>query len=360
MPVAPSFQDLLDQGQAEALARRGDLLFADGDVSLAQLHAGAAMADANVRHTAQSFAATFIDLAKGDDLTALVDDHLNLQRQAPTAATVTVSFTRTSGGGAGSIPSGTVVATVQGADGAEIRFATTGAIAVGAGNNGPFTITATATTTGRTTNAAAGTITRILATLFDSTFSVTNAATAAGGNNEESDEQLRVRARAFWQTLRRGTLAALEFGALTVAAVRVAKASEDASGLVLVVVTDEDGNSNAEMVAAVEVELNNWRAAGCVVQAAGGTLLIVNVAVLLTVDDGVDIAAITPDLEDAITGRFLKWRMGDTVHIDQLKAAVINVDPDGINKATFSAPADDVVPTAYQVPRVGTITIGEA
>lgn len=360
MPVAPSFQDLLDQGLAEATARRADLLFAEGDVTLAQLHAGAAMADANVRHAAQSFAATFIDLAKGDDLTALVDDHLNLQRQAATAATVTVRFTRTSGGAGGVIPAGTVVATAIGADGTDVRYATDAVINVGAGSNGPFDIAATATTTGRTTNAAAATVTRILASLFDSTFSVTNPAAAAGGNNEESDEQLRVRARAFWQTLRRGTLAALEFGALQVPAVRVAKATEDATGLVLVVVTDEDGNSNAEMVAAVETELVNWRAAGCVVQVAGGTLLAVDVAALLTIKLGLDIAAMTPDLEDAVDGRMRKLRMGDVLYLDQLVAAIIGVDPDGINAVDFTAPVADVVPTAYQVIRPGVLTFGEA
>ncbi len=359
MPVAPSFQDLLDQGQAEALARRGDLLFADGDVSLAQLHAGAAMADANVRHAAQSFAATFIDLAKGDDLTALVDDHLNLQRQAATAAVVTARFARTSGGGAGTIPIGTVVATAQGADGAEVRYATTAAVSVGSGNNGPFDVSATATTTGRESNAAAGTVTRILGTLFD-TFTVTNPAAAAGGNNEESDEQLRVRARAFWQTLRRGTLAALEFGALQVPAVRVARATEDESGLVFVVVTDEDGNSNAEMLYAVEAELENWRAAGCVVQVAGGTVLLVPIAVLLRVREGVDITAMAPDIEDAIEGRMAKLIMGDVLYLDQLTAAIINVDPEGIDEVTFTAPTANVTPTRYQVVRVDSIAIGEA
>ena len=52
--------------------------------------------------------------------------------------------------------------------------------------------------------------------------------------------------------------------------------------------------------------------------------------------------------------------MGDVLYIDQLKAAVIDVDPDGINKADFSAPAGDVTPTAFQVIRPGVITIGAA
>ncbi len=360
MPVAPSFSDLLAQGQAEALARRGDLLFADGDVSLAQLHAGAAMADAAVRFSAQCFAATFIDLAKGDDLTALVDDHLNLQRQAATAATVTARFVRTSGGGAGDIAAGTTIATVTAADGTEVRFTTNAIVNVPLADNGPFSVTATASVVGRDGNVAAGTVTRILATLFDSTFSVTNLAVAAGGNNEESDEQLRLRARTFGLTLRRGTLAALEFGALQVASVRVSKASETSTGLVLVVVTDEAGNSNAQMISDVEVELENWRAAGCIVQVYGGTILLVPVTAVLTVAAGVDVAALVPDLETAITGRFLKYRMGDKVWRDQVKHAIIDVDPDGIEAAALTLPADDVTPTAFEVPRVGAITITEA
>lgn len=360
MPVAPSYTDLLAQGQAEALARRGDLLFADGDVSLAQLHAGAAMADAAVRFGAQCFAATFIDLAKGDDLTALVDDHLNLQRQAATAATVTARFSRTSAGAAGNIPAGTTITTVTGADGTEVRFTTDAIINYGAGNNGPFSVNATCTAVGRDGNVAAATISRILATLTDSTFSVTNLATAAGGNNEESDDQLRLRARTFWLTLRRGTLAALEFGALQVASVRVSKASETTTGLVLVVVTDEAGNSNAQMISDVEVELENWRAAGCVVQVYGGTILLVPVTAVLTVAAGVDVAAMVPDLETAITGRFLKYRMGDKVWRDQVKHAIIDVDPDGIEAAALTLPADDVTTTAFEVPRVGAITIEQA
>lgn len=360
MPVAPSYADLLAQGQAEALARRGDLLFADGDVSLAQLHAGAAMADAAIRYAAQAFSATFIDLAKGDDLTALVDDHLNLQRQAASAATVTARFTRTSGGGAGVIAAGTTIATATAADGTEVRFTTNALVNVGAGNNGPFDVACTCTVTGRDGNAAAGTVTRILASLFDSTFSVTNPATAAGGNNEESDDQLRLRARTFWLTLRRGTLAALEFGALQVASVRVAKASESTTGLVLVVVTDEDGNSNAQMISDVQVELESWRAAGCVVEVAGGTVLEVDVAAVLTVVAGFDVVAVTPDLEDAVTGRLRKLRMGETLWLDQVKHAIIDVDPDGIERASITTPAADVVPTAYQVIRAGVLTFTKA
>lgn len=357
MPAAPSFDDLLNQGMVEALARRGDLLFAEGDVSVAQLHAGAAMADAVVRYAAQSFGASFIDLAKGDDLTTLVDDHLNLQRQAATSATTVLRFLRSNTSGAGTIPAGTIVAGPIGADGSEIRFITTAPASVLNGAAGPYDIPAAAMVAGRDGNVAADSLTRLITTVFDATFTVTNPDQAAGGNAEESDDQLRVRARAFWQTLRRGTLAALEFGALTVPAVRVAAAREDATGLVLVVVTDEDGNSNAQMVLDVGVALQSWRSAGVAVTVMGGQVLEVDVGLFLTLAPGVSVDALASIVDDAVTARARKLRMGDTLYLDQIKHATIDVDPDGIEAASVTYPLADVVPTAFQVIRVSSVTV---
>jgi hypothetical protein len=356
MPVAPSPQDLLDQFIAEAVARNPRLRFAEGDITLAQGHGAQAMADAVLRYGAQAFRETFIDGAKGDALTALVDDHLNLQRSPATAAQVTVAFTRTSAGAAGTIPAGTVVATTFDADGNEVRFTTDTLINVGAGNNGPFAIGATATAVGRAGNVAGGELSRIVDQLFDSTFTVTNADLAAGGNAEESDDELKLRARSFWTTLRRGTLGALEFGALTVATVRVAKATEDATGLVTVVVTDTDGNSNAQMVALVEAALEDWRAAGVTVTVLGGAALLTDVAATMTLRDGVDATILGPLVIDAIEGRMFKLRQGETLYLDMLTAAVLAVDPDGILAVDFGALVDDVVPTSSQVIRPGTVT----
>lgn len=354
MPVAPSPQDLLDQFIAEAMARNPRLLFNEGDITLAQGHGAQAMADAVLRYAAQAFRETFIDGARGVALTTLVDDHLNLQRSPATAAITAVELTRTSGGAAGTIPAGTVVATAFDADGNEVRFTTDALINVGLAANGPFTANVTASVVGRAGNVAAGTITRIVSTLFDSTFSVTNPAQAAGGNEEESDDELKLRARAFWKTLRRGTLAALEFGALTVPVVRVAKATEDSTGLVTVVVSDSDGNSNAQMIALVEAALEEWRAAGSVVQITGGTPLVVDVAATLILREGVDIAVVGPLAEDAMEGRMMKLRQGETLYLDMLTAAVLSVD-DGVLAVDFDL-TEDQVPTSSQVVRPGTVT----
>jgi len=360
MPAAPSFVDMVDQYIAEAQARRPTLLFADGDISEANAHGAAAIGDAVLRYAAQQFKNTFIDGAKGDALTALVDDHLNLQRAPATTAVTVARFTRTGGGAATTIPIGTTVATTPGDDGVEVRFTTDVLQAVGLGNNGPFDVPVTCTVIGRGGNVAAATINRILASLSFGPWTVTNIAAAGGGNEEESDNELRLRARNFYSTLRRGTLAALEFGALQVASVRISRAIESETGLVTLVVSDADGNSTAQMISDVITEIENWRAAGTVINVVGAAPLLVDVTGTLVVADGVDASVLAPMVEAAIDARMRKLRQGETFFTDMAKAAGIAVDPDGIEALPISAPTADVTPLSYQVVRPGTISITPA
>ena len=358
MPVAPSFDDLIEQFIAEAQAQRATLRFDDGNVTEAMAHGAGAMADVVLRYAAQGIKETFLDGCKGDVLTARVDDRYNIQRDPTTKATVTLRFQRTSGGAGGTIDAGTTVATGQDADGNEVRFTTDGPLIVGAGVNGPFDIAATCTVDGPSGNVREGTLTRIVDDVFDVTFTVTNLARAGGGNLEESDPQLKNRARNFWLSLRRGTLAALETGALQVASVRIAKAVEDpVTGVVTLVVSDEDGNSTAQMVSDVETEIENWRAPPGVVNVVGGTPLLVDVAGTMDVDAGVDRAVLAPLVNAAIAARMKKQRQGELLHLDSIKAAGIAVDPDGINAINLTTPADTVTPTAFQVIRPGTISV---
>lgn len=358
MPVAPSFNDLITVGQAEAQWRRPDLLFAEGDVSTAVLHGCAAMGDLVLRLAVQLFRDTFLDGARRDALRALVDDRYSIQAQEATAATVTVEFSRTSAGAALPIPAGTVVATAQDPDADEVRFATDDEILVAAGENGPFSVSATAELEGTGGNVSAGTVTRVLASLPD-TFTVTNPAAAAGGNDAESDEELRRRARAFYGSLRRATLRALEVGALQVDEVRAANAVVDESGLITVRVSDADGNSNAQMIAAVEDELVNWVAGGEVVTVVGGERLEVDVTMRIRVRAGVSVAVLRPRIQEAVAGRMAKLGVGETLYLDMLTASAIGVAPDSILEVQFDAPAGDVEPLVYQAIRPAVIGVTE-
>jgi hypothetical protein len=360
MPVAPSFDDMLGQFEAEALAVRSTLAFNDGDVTEAQAHGAGAMADAAIRFNVQAFRETFIDGAKGDALTALVDDHLNIQRSPATSAQAAVAFTRTGAGAGATYLAGSVVASQFDAAGNTVLYTLNADAVFPGGSNGPIAGVVTAQIAGRGGNVAAGAIARIVTAppAALATLAVTNALAAGGGNEEESDDELRVRARLFWQTLRRGTIAALEFGALTVPSVRIARATEDPiTGIVTLLVTDSDGNSTAQMVADVVLEIENWRAAGSLVTVTGGTPLSVAVTGSLVVVAGLDPAVLAPLAVAAVTARMRKLRQGERFYLDMAKAAAISVDPDAIEAFNITAPVGDVTPSASQVVRPGVITI---
>lgn len=364
MPVAPSFQDLLTQYESQALAVRPTVQFLEGDITTIHEHGTGAMADAAIRFAVQAFKETFIDGAKGDALTTLVNDHLNIQRQGATAAQAVVTLTRTGSDPAGVLPVGFVVGSAFDATGKTVLFTLDAPVAFGGPDNGPHTGSVTAQVTGRASNvpAAGGGvgITRVVGTLPTgwTNLAVTNAGPAAGGNDAEIDDELRVRARTFWTTLRRGTLGALEFGALQVASVRVSRATEDpVTGIVTLVVTDSDGNSTAQMIANTVAELENWRAAGSVVTVLGGTRLLVNVTGTLVGDVGVDTSVLAPLALAAITARMNKQRQGEILYLDSLKAAALSVDPDSLDALVLTVPAANVTPTAGQIIRPGIITI---
>ena len=380
MPIAPSFQDLLDQFLAEAQSRRPDLVFADGDITVAQQHGAAACADAVLRYAAQALKETFIDGASGTALDALVDDHLNLQRVPANPAQVTVQWSRTTSGPGGTIAAGSVVATQFGADGATIEYTTDAPVLVGAGLNGPFASQCTAVEPGRSGNAEPGTITRVVdQPSFDPNFTCTNIDHAAGGADPETDEELRVRSRDFFRTLRRGTLAALEFGAKQVPGVASATATEDSgvatllsgpkpTGIVTVRVADSEGNSNQQMIAAVTTELDNWRCAGIIVLVIGGSRVVVDVAISLTVRANYSVEARRELLEAAAVARVNKLQVGEVLYLDSLIAAVIAIDPDNILDVRFDnlvvdgtpVAIADIVPQVFQLLRAGTFTFTEA
>lgn len=373
MAVAPSFSDLVTVGTAELQAARPDLLVAEGDITLAMLHAAAAMNDAVLRYAAQAFKNTFVDGASGDDLTTLVDDHFNIQRQAATASEVTLTFTRASaGGGSGTIDAGTVVATNFDANGETVQFTTDSAIVFSAAQL-TGSVNATCTTTGRTTNVDTGTVTRLVDTLFDSNISCANADPAAGGNDEETDAELRSRTKLYLQSLRRGTLASLETGALQVPTVRMARAVEDEETLLVTLyVSDIDGNSTPEMISDVETEIVNWKAAGTSLTVTGGSRVLLNFDITIaSYRDGFDVAANASVIEEALEGRIAKLKAGETLFLDSVIAAVIATFPEDIFDITItsitkqtldddvgeSQPIDDIEASATEVLRAGTITV---
>jgi uncharacterized phage protein gp47/JayE len=358
--AAPTLAELFDSFKAEAQDRRPDLTFDDGDITEMFAFGGAAMADHITGWLAQRIAETYLDGARGETLTRLADDHWNIQRREASYAFGDLSFNRaTAAAGAGTIAAGFVVATVKDPLGREIQVTTDADVSYGALETGAKIVACTARVAGVGGNVAANQLTVIKDTLFDSTITVNNPAAIAGGAEAEGDDELRARVRDFSATVRRATLAALEYGAKQVSGVANATAVESATGIVSLYVSDSSGSSNPTMIANVTTEIANWRAAGVLVQVFGGTVTNIAIVVAVTARTGVNTTALVANIKSAIVAKVNKLKIGEKLYHQQIRDAVASVDPDGIADVVVTTPALDLQPAATELIRTnaGLITV---
>lgn len=288
-----SFDELYDIGKTEIQTRNSRLTdFEEGSNLDALNGSGAMLADMMQLIIVREKKKRYIDTATGTDLDAVVTDfYPDLTRQLESASVGTLTFTRGSSTGDLEIPIGTQCeATV---DGDKITFETTATATILSAESS-VDVAAECTVAGRSGNVAADTITKILDTIpGDSTATVTNSDRFAGGAPEETDEEYRVRAKAYPQTLRKGTTAALKAGSLTVDGVRYATvdestAPESEGGYVSVYIGDPDGSGNEVLAASVATALEDYRACGVEVRVFGASQELITASMVITIRRGAD------------------------------------------------------------------------
>jgi uncharacterized phage protein gp47/JayE len=222
----------------------------------------ATMGQELVYHIARVARDRLLSTAKGEELDRLVYDWFGLLRKPAAAATCKCKFTCST---TGNLSSGTKVGTTDGKEyilTESLSFSTNGQSLYG---------TVVCTQTGEIGNTKANTIVQFLSQIYDSNMTVTNEEPAVGGCDAESDESLRERARSFWQVVQRGTLLAIQNGALTIPQVAKASAYEteitNTAGSVIgkivsLAVAAQNQGGNQAIVNLVKQELDNWRPAG--------------------------------------------------------------------------------------------------
>jgi hypothetical protein len=344
--AAPSVDDLRDQGRAMMLVRRPDLEGDDGDVSIMVLDEMVSMADVELATHASDVGSTYLAGARDDKLTQLADDHFNTQRDLEIGSIGTVTFTRTPAGPV-TIPAGTRVATTIQPDGSFQEFTTDIDLVFAA--EAFLSVAASSSSTGLQANVSDGTIDRILDTLPQS-FVVSNPDRFVGGAPEQDDDSLVQEVQSREATLRRGTKAAIEFGAKQVPSVKTATAI--VSGTTpTVYVSDADGNSNSQMVSDVDVELENWQAFGVDVVPVGAILLSQAIDVSLVVRSGIDVNALADRIRQQIVSDVNRLGAGETLFRGLIETAIRNVDRDAIVTVTFNTPLADIAPASDELIR---------
>jgi uncharacterized phage protein gp47/JayE len=322
------------------------------------------VADAVLKQLIYSSARLFLDGASDDDLDRLAYDRYGLTRKGASAALGGVVMSRLSAAlGAGSVPIGTKLTSLGGSEYITLSTAVFGATDLTA--TAPVNVRAVQA--GKATQANAGTITKFAtpSSLFDSTLTVTNPASTAGGEDAESDPTFRSRIRSFWTTARRGTLIAIQFGALTVPGVVSAQAIETLTGaglparLVNLYIADSSGVASTQLAQLVTSALDDYRAAGIAVIVNNSLPLIVNVQLQLTFAAGVDTVTLGNQICAALVEFINSLPVNGTLLTSDLYTVLKRFAEDGliVTDGTIVLPTGDLVPSVNQTIRATLATV---
>lgn len=327
----PTAAQLYAAARAEAQARQPSLTdWSEGSALDALTGAGVILADQSIRIGLDALAARMVATATGSDLDAAVTDRYPaLTRRAASSAVATLTLTRGGSTGALSIPAGTLArATVNGV---QITFATDDDATMDAAGD-TVDVIATCTATGTSGNVGAGLITTLPTALAgDVTATVTNSARAVGGAAAESDDAYRARAQAYPLTLTRGTVSALESGALTVPGVAHVTVDESliaADDCVYVYVGDPDGRGNAALSAAVAAVIEDYRAAGVLVTVLPAEREDVDLTVVVSVRQGRTTDALAAACRAAVIAYADGLAPSQRLYFSAVEAACIAVSTD--------------------------------
>ena len=311
------------------------------------------MAEEVVRYLQVTLNELSLASAKDEALDRWVYDRYQITRKEASNAVATLSLSRAGTEGF-TIPAGSQFGTETG-----VVFITQNDVAFASGVLGPLTVVATADRTGVEGNVDSGSITQVITTPTDDTLECTNVEPAAGGQDKESDDALRDRAREFFVTARRGTRSAIEFGALQVA--RVAQATaietfEETTGLpgyrVQLNVSDPNGQANQALAEEVENELDEYRALGVPVLVIPAVPQYVEISASgLQFESGANTTQVLENAANAILAQVNGTEPGATLRRADLLRVLSDTSQLIVPDGALVEPAGDLVPSTGTVIR---------
>jgi uncharacterized phage protein gp47/JayE len=264
-------------------------------------------------------------------------------------------FRTSAAAGAGNVPIGTRLTTLTGFEYITTTVATFGVFDL------ESTANVRASQAGKATQAAANAIVRFVqpGLLFDATLQVNNDEATAGGEDAEDDETFRNRVRDFWRVARRGILAAIEFGALTVPGVVTAQAIEaltegnQPARVVNLYIADSTGVASVVLGQAVRSALDEYRAAGIAVIIFTSAPFIVEITLDLRFRANVDTVTLTDNVRGAVVEFVNSLPVNGTLYVAQLYSVLQRFTEDGLipDQASIVAPVGDLVPDVGQTIR---------
>lgn len=369
----PTRADLFRTARDRILSLNGKLsaevVQRDGTDANIMLAGGTAMADAVTAQLLHVCRGHFLDSSENEVLDRYAFDRYGLVRKVAASSLGTAKFTTTTATTtAFEIPAGTTLTTTDG-----IQFVTVVATSFPVGSTGPIYVQIRSVLAGFSQQAKKQSITAIVSSnaTWPSDLAVTNDVATAGAADREDDEGLRDRCRKFWTTAQRGTLAAIEIGALAVPGVTRAAAIEvlDATGKpgrwVQLLITDRftdalaainqtsalyDAQSQA-LAKQVFNFLSAYRCGGNYVQVIVAQVVLMMVRLDLTFSAGVDPIAVSERARAAVVNYINSLDPGAPFVPEDALDALRVVNGLLITGSEIAVPAGTVVPKAMQAIR---------
>jgi hypothetical protein len=313
--------------------------------------------DTIVKQLGYSVSKLFLDGAQGDDLDRLAFDRYNLTRKGASAALGAVTFTRlTDTVGAGTIGTGTLLQALNGTQYITTTIANFGATSLTSSAN------VRAVQAGKAAQVGTNALTSFSqpSSIFDRSITVTNPLATSGGEDVETDDLFRARIRNFWNTARRGVLAAIEQGALSVPGVVSAQAVEaynlqgQPARLVLLYVADSTGVASLQLAQAVQSALNDYRAAGIYVSVQTSLPQIINIVLNLTFQANINTVTLGMLVQLAVVSYVNSLPVNGTLTISGLQSVLQRFVSQGLvvnTPGTIVSPIGDLVPAIGQTLR---------
>lgn len=356
----PSRLDLFALGRDYVVQRATKIDPAQVDVegSDVNIFVGVAsvIGDQIIKQLAFRTAALLLDGADDEDLDRYALDRYQLSRKGASPARGSVRIFRTATtAGAGVVPIGTKMVTNVGSE-----YITTTTASFGASD---LTSSANvrAVEAGKLPQVGANAIVRFSnpAGLFDASLQVINDAPTAGGEDAEDDDTFRARIRDFWKSARRGVLAAIEFGALTVEGVVSAQAIEvltvgaAPARLVNLFISDSTGVASDALAQEVRSALDDFRAGGIQVLISTSLPLIVDVQLRLSFRANVDTLTLTDNVRNAVVAFINSLPVNGALYVGQLFSVLQRFAEDGliVNQGSLVSPVGDLIPATGQTIR---------
>jgi uncharacterized phage protein gp47/JayE len=304
----------------------------------------------------QVYDGSFIESSYGDDLSELIKI-LGIERKPASYSTGQVKLYRETPATVNYfIPSGTSVETLPDYNGETFKFQTTKDVTLLKDTTSIY-VPIIADIPGKSSNVIDSTI-LIVNDPPNGVEFVINEEPTSGGEEEETDEELKERARGLLDTIGLGTINALYNkvndvdGILEVAVLDM----ERGVGTVDILVLGDTIPMTSTKRGEVEDIINKTKAAGIDVVMQEPILLSTDITASLIMEDGYLIDDYIQDVNNAIEEYVNTLAIGEKLYKNQLERYILNVS-DRILDVSVSSPTGDIIPASKEIIRANIITI---